>query len=215
MKVDEQIIETFDVTEGKACKIYSIELRLPYYFDPFGNGEHICLSCGGNRDETKRTIEQFNVPHNLVIVNSDEPKHIKVKESSLFLCFLTNIRFTWISRSIRLVWTSNLQERKKFQFDFGFYCNGCGSDKTQNNIPVYHADRVQRSETTLISVTNVSIVSWWRKKRQSSKKSRVMNQIIAKNIHFSRSSLLKDSTMNSENIEIKWRYICHPMQSIY
>ncbi|KAL4428766.1 hypothetical protein ABPG74_001280 [Tetrahymena malaccensis] len=101
-----EILKTAKIEEGKNCKQCNSELTLPYYFNYFQK-EHYCLACGDKRDTQYKTLQQFAVPHNLVMITTNEKAILDdVDEYKL---------------------GKNVQPKvdQEIEFEFYYCCNGC------------------------------------------------------------------------------------------
>ncbi|EGR31516.1 hypothetical protein IMG5_107350 [Ichthyophthirius multifiliis] len=75
IEIEDTIIDTVDIKEGNQCHVCSNKLEKPYYFNYFLNN-YVCLKCGDEKDISKKNIEQYKVPHNLILINTSNTEYL-------------------------------------------------------------------------------------------------------------------------------------------
>ncbi|EAS05846.2 thioredoxin family protein (macronuclear) [Tetrahymena thermophila SB210] len=101
-----EILKAAQIEEGKNCKSCNLELTLPYYFNYFQK-EHYCIACGDKRDPELKTLQQFAVPHNLVLLTTNEKT------------FLNDVDEYKLGKDVQP------KPDQEIEFEFGYSCNGC------------------------------------------------------------------------------------------
>ncbi|KAL4470129.1 hypothetical protein ABPG72_016666 [Tetrahymena utriculariae] len=101
-----EILKTAQIEEGKNCKSCNSELTLPYYFNYFQK-DHYCIACGDKKNTQYKNLQQFAVPHNLVMITTNEK------------AILNDVDEYKLGKDVQP------KPDEDIEFEFYYSCNGC------------------------------------------------------------------------------------------